>query len=105
MTKRALTADRVTQSLYDEWVIFDGLHGDVACEIDDRTIDRVIATLRRDPRFAAVSTTDLELILADVKRDSAVEIAKHAGEHVTVDDIRDLASNLPAPPFRRNGSK
>jgi hypothetical protein len=87
-SKPTLTADRVMHSLYDEWVIFDGLDGDVACEIADRTIDRVIATLRRDPRFAAVSTSDLELILADVRRDSAVEIAKHVGEHIAVDDVR-----------------
>jgi hypothetical protein len=81
MTKPALTAYRVMQSLYDAWVIFDGLHVDVAYEIADRNIDRVIATLRRDPRFAAVSVTELELILADVRRESAVEIATHTARH------------------------
>src|SRR5258707_84343 len=91
MTKPKLTAYRVTRSLYDAWVIFDGLDGDVACEIADRTIDRVIDALRRDPRFAAIPIAELELILADVRRDSAVEIAKHTGEHLAVDDVRDLA--------------
>jgi hypothetical protein len=91
MTSPALTAYRVTQSLYGAWVTFDGLDVDVACEIADRTIDRVIATLRRDPRFAAASLNELELILADVRRDFAVEIAKHTGEHVAVGDVSDLA--------------
>jgi hypothetical protein len=92
MTKSPRTAYRVMQSLYDAWVVFDGLPGDAACEIADRNIDRVIAALRRDPRFAAVSTTDLELILADVRRESAVEIAEQTGQHVAASDVRDLAA-------------
>jgi hypothetical protein len=79
------------QSLYDAWVIFDGLHVDVAYEIADRNIDRVIATLRRDPRFAAVSVTELELILADVRRESVEDIATNTAATCCPSDVRDLA--------------
>jgi len=92
MTKKpALTAHRVSQSLYYEGSVFDGLDSGVACDLVDWTIDYVIAALRRDPRFAAVPIAELELILADVRRESVDDIAVNILELVTVDDVRDLA--------------
>jgi hypothetical protein len=91
MTKPKLTAYRVMQSLYDEGVAFGGLHVDVAYEIADRNIDRVISTLRRDPRFAAIPIGELELMLADARRDGGHDIANNTYELVAADDVRNLA--------------
>src|SRR5260370_32066286 len=93
MTKLKVTAWRVTQSLYDEVVVFDGLNFDVysAYEIVDCIINDVIATLRRDPRFAAIPIAELELMLADVGRDAVDDVANNIAELVAVDDVRTAA--------------
>jgi hypothetical protein len=92
MSKPTLTAYRVMQSLYDAWVIFDGLHVDVAYEIADCTIDSVIDALRRDPRFAAIPIAELELMLADARRDAVRDIANNTAATCCPSDVRDLAA-------------
>ncbi len=86
-----ISADRVVDSIYDDWAVFDGLRVDVAYEIVDRALDHIITALRRDFRFASVSVTELELLLADVRRESALEIDRRADDLVEMSDIRDLA--------------
>jgi hypothetical protein len=87
-----ITANRVIASIHDDWAVFDGLPGEVAFEIIDRAFDRAIAALRSDRRFAAVPVSELELILADARREAALEIDRRADDHVALDEIRDLAS-------------
>jgi hypothetical protein len=55
----------------------DRIEDDEEVEIDcDWIVDDVIGALRRDPRFAAISTTDLDLILADVRRDAMTVLVR-----------------------------
>jgi hypothetical protein len=90
MTKPALTAYRVTQSLYDNGEIFD--ETDIVCDVVDETIDSVIEILRRDPRFAAISRTEFELMFADERR-YAAGMTLGVGELIAVADVRHLAES------------
>jgi hypothetical protein len=87
-----ITADRVLDAIYADWAVFEGLGSDIASRIVERTLDRAIASLRRDRRFAEVSVTDLELIFADARREAEVEIARNLDDHVTMRDIRELGA-------------
>jgi hypothetical protein len=89
MTKRSpFTRSRITQSLYDNGDICDV--PDIACDVVDETIDDVIVILRRDPRFAAISRTEFELMFADV-RSGASGSAPDVGDLIPVTNVIALA--------------
>jgi hypothetical protein len=49
--------------------------------------DSIIATLRRDPRFRAVTVSDLDLLLADARRNAEIQLFRELRGRVRLDDI------------------
>jgi hypothetical protein len=52
-------------------------------------IDRVISTLRRDSRLHAISSLELEYLLADAYRDAETKLFAAMRDRVHLDDARD----------------
>lgn len=56
-------------------------------------------TLRRDPRFATVSSAELDLLLASVRARAEQDIGEILEDKADVDDIvRDIAEELEGAP-------
>ena len=60
-----------------------------AYKIADALVDGIIAALRRDPRFSAHSTFEIELVLADARTDVARRLVRELRDRVHVADIDD----------------
>ena len=62
-----------------------------AAELADDFIDRVIATLRRDPRWSSLEPSELALFFADLRRRLAQDLNAAFGGCAPYWDIRECA--------------
>jgi hypothetical protein len=63
--------------------------GRAAFEIIKITVAKVIAALRRDPRFCTITSFELELLLADVHRDTGNMLFEAMHNRIHIDDAED----------------
>lgn len=89
--RSAVDGARLIQSLHENWSTFSGIHDANALALIDGTFERVITALRRDARFATISRADIEMLLADARRDVEFDVERHSASCVELADLRDLA--------------
>jgi hypothetical protein len=54
----------------------------------------ILAALRRDPRFSGIALLDLELVLADARRDAEESLFFELRNRVRLEDAEDLVHRM-----------
>ncbi|MGY8682661.1 hypothetical protein Q2941_33510 [Bradyrhizobium sp. UFLA05-153] len=69
--------------------------GRKAFSITRSLFDAIVATLRRDQRFLGIKSDDLDLLLADLRRETEQRLFNEMRDRVHLDDVEIVDGEYP----------
>jgi hypothetical protein len=87
MNRKAGLREQLLERFWDAAEGLDIFDEGAAGELAVEWVDTVIATLRRDPRWAVIPRSELELVLGDARRQLEQDLAARLEGHAPADQL------------------